>query len=522
MNIWQKSLFLIGAWLTVFGLQAQEKQGYLFSYFDNQHEAAGLCLAYSYDGYNWLPLNGGNPLFRPTIGKDKLLRDPSICQGPDGTFHMVWTSSWTDQIIGYCSSKDLIHWTEQRAIPVMKDYPTTYNCWAPELFYDKTSNLFYILWSSTVYGSKEVSVGNFASEEKTNHRIYCTTTRDFKKFSKTKLYFNPDFVPIDAAVIQDPSNGELIMTVKNENITPEEKNIRITRASSMKKGFSKEVSAPIHDKEWCEGPSPLFIGNDLVVFYDKYRQHKYGASRSKDHGQTWEDITDLISMPVGMSHGTAFPVDATVIENLKVAYEDCYTVMLETNMGNITLQLYNDTPLHRDNLLKKIYSGTYNGRTFNRVISGFVIQCGEEQEEDIIPAEIHYPEHFHKRGVLAMGRCTADEKHELRSADEQFYIAWGKKNTDSQLVRADSLMNAWSYGRAKMTDELRAYYKKKPGLPTLDGSYTIFGEVIAGLDVVERIQNVKTDKTDRPLTDVVIKKVNVIPPMKKKNTKTFN
>ena len=81
---------------------------YLFSYFINDSKD-GLHLAYSYDGLNWLPLHGGRSYLTPAVGKDKLMRDPSICQSPDGTFHMVWTSSWTDRIIGYASSRDLVH-----------------------------------------------------------------------------------------------------------------------------------------------------------------------------------------------------------------------------------------------------------------------------------------------------------------------------------------------------------------------------------------------------------------------------
>lgn len=106
---------------------------YLFSYFINDSKD-GLHLAYSYDGLNWTPLNGGRSFLTPAVGKDKLMRDPSICQSPDGTFHMVWTSSWTDRIIGYASSRDLIHWSEQQAIPVMMHEPEAHNCWAPELF----------------------------------------------------------------------------------------------------------------------------------------------------------------------------------------------------------------------------------------------------------------------------------------------------------------------------------------------------------------------------------------------------
>lgn len=295
-------------------LFAQEK-AYIYTYFDTKKEAAGLCLAYSLDGYTWTPINKNEPIMRPTIGKDKLLRDPSICQDPDGTFHLVWTSSWTDQIIGYAHSTDLLHWSEQEAIPVMKDYPTARNSWAPELFYDSKKKTYYIFWASTVPGAKEVSTDGCISEDEYNHRIYCCTTKDFKKFSKTRLWFNPSFNAIDAAVKQDPETGELIMAVKNENLNPREKNIRVTFSRSMKKGFPTEVSEPIHLCKNCEGPSPLFLENgDLIVYYDMYTKHCFGASLSKDHGKTWTDVTDKISMPKGMSHGTAIAVDRKYVE----------------------------------------------------------------------------------------------------------------------------------------------------------------------------------------------------------------
>jgi len=124
---------------------------YLFSYFINDSKD-GLHLAYSYDGLNWTSLNGGRSFLTPAVGKDKLMRDPSICQAPDGTFHMVWTSSWTDRIIGYASSRDLIHWSEQQAIPVMMHEPKAHNCWAPELFYDEASETYYIFWATTIPG----------------------------------------------------------------------------------------------------------------------------------------------------------------------------------------------------------------------------------------------------------------------------------------------------------------------------------------------------------------------------------
>ena len=127
--------------------------------------------------------------------------------------------------------------------------------------------------------------------------------------------------------------------------------------------------------------------------------------------------------------------------------EERTTVTLDTTEGEIILALYNETPLHRDHFVQKVKEGVYDGRDFNRVIEGFVVQCGEEEAEDVIPAEIRYPQLYHRRGVLAMGRCTADPTHELKSASEQFYIAWGKPLDEKALQRADSLMQVRSYGR---------------------------------------------------------------------------
>ena len=285
---------------------------YLFSYFINDSKD-GLHLAYSYDGLNWTPLNGGRSFLAPSVGKDKLMRDPSICQAPDGTFHMVWTSSWTDRIIA--SSRDLIQWSEQQAFPVMMHEPEAHNCWAPELFYDEPSETYYIFWATTIPGRhKEVPTSE--SEKGLNHRMYYVTTKDFRTFSKTKMFFNPDFSVIDAAIVKDPTQGDLIMVVKNENSNPPEKNLRVTRTKNIAKGFPTKVSAPITGKYWAEGPAPLFVGDALYVYFDKYRDHRYGAVRSLDHGETWEDVSDQVSFPKGIRHGTAFAVDASVVESL--------------------------------------------------------------------------------------------------------------------------------------------------------------------------------------------------------------
>lgn len=181
-------------------------------------------------------------------------------------------------------------------------------------------------------------------------------------------------------------------------------------------------------------------------------------------------------------------------------------VTLDTSEGKIVLELYDETPLHRDQFLNHVRKGVYDGRTFNRVIRDFVVQCGEEEEADVIPAEIQYPQIFHRRGVLAMGRCTADPTHELKSANEQFYIVWGCLHDAKRLQQADSLMQVRSYGRHRMDPEVRQYYQEHPGLPALDGSYTIFGEVVEGLEIVERIQATQTNAEDRPIQPITIHK----------------
>ena len=312
---------------------------YLFSYFINDSKD-GLHLAYSYDGLNWTPLNGGRSFLTPAVGKDKLMRDPSICQAPDGIFHMVWTSSWTDRIIGYASSRDLIHWSEQQAIPEMMHEPKAHNCWAPEVFYDEASETYYIFWATTIPGRhKEVPTSE--SEKGLNHRMYYVTTKDFRTFSKTKMFFNPDFSVIDAAIVKDPKEGDLIMVVKNENSNPPEKNLRVTRTKDLAKGFPTKVSAPITGKYWAEGPAPLFVGDALYVYFDKYRDHRYGAVRSLDHGETWEDVSDQVSFPRGIRHGTAFAVDASVVEVLVA--NRAYNPLIPDNLADPSVSKFGDT-----------------------------------------------------------------------------------------------------------------------------------------------------------------------------------
>src|SRR4029078_11454775 len=112
----------------------------------------GLHLAWSHDGYTWERLNDGKSYLAPTAGKSKLLRDPCVVRGRDGTFHLVWASGWNENNVGYASTKDFIRWSAQKEVPVMAHEPRVRNCWAPEIAYDATRNEFIIFWASTIPG----------------------------------------------------------------------------------------------------------------------------------------------------------------------------------------------------------------------------------------------------------------------------------------------------------------------------------------------------------------------------------
>ena len=300
--------------------QAPEKFVYLFSYFKG-NSSDGLHLAYSYDGLIWTALKNDSSFLKPEVGKDKLMRDPSIVRDEEGTFHLVWTSGWWDQGIGYASSKDLVNWSEQKNIPVMEKFEGTRNAWAPELFYDETDKTFYIFWASTVPGYfKEVPTSD--SEKGLNHRQFYVTTKDFETFSETKVFFDPDFSVIDGAILK--KENKFYLFVKNENSNPPEKNIRIT-SNNKPHGFPVTVSEPITGNYWAEGPAPLQVGEYVYVYFDKYRNHVYGAVRSKDM-VTWEDVSDSISLPRGIRHGTAFSVSESVLKSIVDIGSKCHEV----------------------------------------------------------------------------------------------------------------------------------------------------------------------------------------------------
>ena len=294
---------------------ADGSRHYLFSYFKGNGED-GLHLAHSTDGLTWTALRGDSSFLTPEVGTERLMRDPSIVRGPDGLFHMVWTSGWNEKGIGYASSPDLIHWSPQRFIPVMEHEPTTRNSWAPELFYDDRTGEYLIFWASTIPGRYPANDGQGASATSPgyNHRIYFVTTRDFQSFSPTKLLYEHGFSSIDATIYRD--GDHYLMFVKDETGPPfpVQKNLRISTAPDPRGPWSAP-SAPITGKEWAEGPTALRIDGRWYLYFDRYTEHRYGLLVSGDLKQ-WSDWTDRLRVPMGIRHGTAFAVDASIAKAL--------------------------------------------------------------------------------------------------------------------------------------------------------------------------------------------------------------
>ena len=300
-----KKLFLYSlvTLVMMFSTSASAKDIYVSTSF---HEPAneGLRFIYSYDGINWKSIEG--TFLAPKVGNQKVMRDPSIVKGPDGTFHLVWTSSWRgDKGFGYASSKDLIHWTEERFITVMDD-PTTVNVWAPELFYDDVKRQYMIIWASCIPGKFPDGL----EDHNNNHRLYYTTTKDFKTFSKAKLLIEPGFSSIDATMVKR-GNNDYVMVLKDN--TRKQRNIKVAFAKSPYGPWS-EASESFTDM-FCEGPSTAYVDGWYYIYYDSYRQKIYGAHRTKDF-KTFEDRTGSVKFPVGHKHGTVFMASEDIVNNL--------------------------------------------------------------------------------------------------------------------------------------------------------------------------------------------------------------
>jgi hypothetical protein len=282
-----------------------EKSIYLFTSF-REPATDGLYYLYSKDGVHWNDLGGS--WLKPEIGDKKLMRDPSMDRGADGTWRLVWTCGWNgDKGFGYASSKDLIHWSRQQFIPVMQQEPDAFNVWAPEIFYEKDSAQFIIVWATTI--PFRFPKGN--EDEKNNHRLYCTTTRDFVNFTPTRLYFDPGYSVIDAMILQRGPQDYVLVFKDNTRL---QRNIKVAYSNNPAGPWRND--SPAFTPEFTEGPTIAKVGATYYIYFDGYRTKKYGAVKTLDF-KTFTDASNEVSVPAGHKHGTIVMTDKKTLKRLQ-------------------------------------------------------------------------------------------------------------------------------------------------------------------------------------------------------------
>lgn len=328
-NFILKMLFAGAMLIPASGLSAygEEREVYLFT---GHREPAldGLHYLYSYDGCHWDSIQGA--WLRPEIGNKRpdyfnthsrqmekgkyspnsMMRDPSIVQGPDGTYHLVWTLAWSgEKAFGYASSKDLINWSEQREIPVMEGAETD-NVWAPEVFYDDVKKQYMIVWSSSIPEAEYTDADRLGKN--VSHRMYYTTTTDFKTFTPRRPFYDPGFNSIDGFVLK-ADDGKYVLIAK-DNRKPGYSDLFCVTAPSAEGpyGNPSEKFAPTYS----EGACAIKVGDEWLIYFDVYRQCRFGAVSTKDF-RTFTPADDRISLPEGHKHGTIIKVRESVLKALK-------------------------------------------------------------------------------------------------------------------------------------------------------------------------------------------------------------
>jgi hypothetical protein len=325
-------IFFIASIWALFGLfvvEAQElvkidasneaDRAWLFVYYINEgHD--GLFLASSGDGLVWQPINDGKPFLKPTVGnvaeKDRLMRAPSICRAENGEYHMVWMVAWESKNIGYANSKDMINWSPQKLIPVMEHEKNARNSWDPELFYDKKTKQFYIIWASTVIGKFKETANS--SENEFNHRLYYTTTKDFIKFEPTKEYWDPGHNVIDPLLVKNKDGKDdqrYLLFYKDETLKPKPKKYLLMAVGETPIG-PFNVQKVVSHTDWVQGPSVLKINNDWYLYYDCYGKRHFGAAKSNDLNQ-WTNITEKLCFPNNARQGTIIEIDSNTLKAIK-------------------------------------------------------------------------------------------------------------------------------------------------------------------------------------------------------------
>jgi pectinesterase len=282
----------------------RDGSAYLFSAFRGDG-ADGLYLLCSSDGFIWQKL--GASLLKPQVGTANLLQNPSILSGPDGRFHLVWsTGARGDQGLGYAQSQDLIDWSQQKFVDLMGEQKAL-DVTSPQLFYDDARRQFVITWASTLPNNYYQA---FQEPEQDNPRLWYTTTSDFETFAPDKLFFEPGCSVADGLIIRYGKRYALL----HEDYRTVMKTLRVAFADSPVGpwGPSSDSFTP----RFSHNPAVLNVGNEFVLYFEKTQSGTRGALMTTDFNE-WKDITDFVSFPEGYHGGNILKVQSAVLEKLK-------------------------------------------------------------------------------------------------------------------------------------------------------------------------------------------------------------
>lgn len=263
---------------------------YYMAYFKD--EVQKMFLAGSRDLLIWEEMNEGKPVL-DMESSGLIVRDPFLLHDRQGRYHVFFTTQWFGKTIGHAVSENLKDWSEPVQITLFQNNEDVYNCWAPECFWDEERAEFCLIWSSSFKSQN--------SKHEDSNRIWYATSKDLKKFTEPRIFFDPGYPVIDASVIK--KGKEYFMAFKDErdfNAPGSMYSAVRTAIAEDAHGLYTQIS-PILTGWRSEGPMLLWENGQFYIFYDAFGMHRYEGITSRDFIH-WESITDKMNFPAGCKH----------------------------------------------------------------------------------------------------------------------------------------------------------------------------------------------------------------------------
>ncbi len=311
LRLGSRCVACFGVALALLGGQvvAAQGTGYVFAYFEGPWPTggdSGIYLSYSHDGLEFVPLNDGNPVLTPPQPPDfpsgeNVTRDPSVVYGPDGLFHMVWTSGIEAKTIGYSSSPDLVNWSDPERVEIWGASDDVTHTWAPELYYDEQEEDYLVVFASDVDGH--------------SHRLYSVETTDFSSFSSPELFYYNGYPVIDGMIAEDVDNDQFVMVMRED--IGGGANVWMATSDTARGPWTRTEDPVVGtwttvDNDPAEGPCLIKIDDTWHLYWDAHNVGDLRTATSTDL-VNWTNRSDVAALPDEGRHGTVFAAPTSVI-----------------------------------------------------------------------------------------------------------------------------------------------------------------------------------------------------------------